>query len=536
MTNPQDALLAKLNTLSPAQRDALLAKLKQQEKPPVNNSIHTLDRQQESFTLSYAQTRLWFLQTLYPESAAYNIAGAIELNGIINASLLEQSFQHLIARHESLRTAFIENEQGAQQIILPQPAWQMTQSEIGKESLANQLEKDAQYIFDLRQAPLFRAHLYTLSESQSVLSIVLHHIISDAWSTQILLNEMSQIYRALQQKQTPQLAELDVQYVDYAAWQKNTPVAEAQIHYWQDTLKNCENLQLAGDLPRPNNLSQNGATHSITLAPALSHALQSLAQQHNSTLYIVFLTLFEILLYRYSQQTHFAIGTPVAGRNHRQTQALIGFFVNTLALPCDISVADTFTSLLAKVRQRSVAAQDKQDISFEQLIDHLNLPRDSRHSPLFQAFFTYQADDAAQFIQLPNISARFIDINNHTAKFDLSLIVRETADGTQCLFEYNRDIYLASEVAQWAQDFQTLCQIIPTHTEQALETLHFFPLPEEQGKNAALPINNIKTLFEQQAAKTPQAIAVKQADKTLTFATLDKKDQSTSALFTATRH
>lgn len=537
MAKNNDALLAKLSQLTPAQREALLKKLKQQKVSshhtarPMEVAIAPITRTANTFPLSFSQQRLWFLEQLYPNSAAYNIAAAIELHGPLQRKLLEQSFLRIIQRHESLRSRFIDTENGAQQEIITAFDWRLVTSPLAEKQLMRQLEKDASTPFDLSQAPLLRVHLYQLGEEHAVLSIVMHHIISDAWSAQILLSEVSRIYTALVQNTSLVMPSPAIQYIDFAAWQKDwleNDYCQEQSQFWQEKLKQCQNLHLAGDKPRPAVMTQNGANYTLTISQSLSHQLQSLCQSHNATLYNGLLSVFQVLLYRYSQQNQFCVGTPVAGRIHSDTENLIGFFVNTQALPCDIHPGDSFKQLLRKVRKTTIDAQDKQDVPFEQLLDQLPITRDSSHTPVFQVFFSYQPGIQEQAVQLPDIQARFITVENHTAKFEVSLVVRDTAQGLQCIFEYNTDIFSHAEIEQLANHFKNLVHAVCQQQDSPIETLPLLSRDEIQAllrseDAIARPAHSIKDLFEQQAALHPEKTAVVQGQSALDYQTLNSK-------------
>ena len=537
MAKNNDALLAKLSQLTPAQREALLKKLKQQKVSschtarPMEVAIAPITRTANTFPLSFSQQRLWFLEQLYPNSAAYNIAAAIELHGPLQRKLLEQSFLRIIQRHESLRSRFIDTENGAQQEIITAFDWRLVTSPLAEKQLMRQLEKDASTPFDLSQAPLLRVHLYQLGEEHAVLSIVMHHIISDAWSAQILLSEVSRIYTALVQNTSLVMPSPAIQYIDFAAWQKDwleNDYCQQQSQFWQDKLKHCQNLHLAGDKPRPAVMTQNGANFTLNISQTQASQLQSLCKAHNATLYNGLLSVFQVLLYRYSQQNQFCVGTPVAGRIHSDTENLIGFFVNTQALPCDIQPGDSFKQLLRKVRKTTIDAQDKQDVPFEQLLDQLPITRDSSHTPVFQVFFSYQPGIQEQAVQLPNIQARFITVENHTAKFEISLVVRDTAQGLQCIFEYNSDIFSHAEIEQLANHFKNLVHAVCQQQDSAIETLPLLNRDEIQAllrndEAVARPKQSIKDLFEQQAVLHPEKVAVVQGHSALDYQTLNSK-------------
>lgn len=538
MSATRDALLAKLKDLSPEQRDALLKKIQQQkatESDPTR-ALEAIARTSDGYPLSFAQQRLWFLEKLYPNSAAYHIAVAIELNGKLDTQTLEQSFIKLIERHESLRTQFIERDNSVLQQVLDTFDWCLDIAVPDENALLAQafnspLAQDAARPFDLSNAPLLRAKLYCISATQHVLSLVMHHIISDAWSSQILLAEVSALYNAQIEGKSIELPSLTVQYIDYSEWQKQTLANKAfdkQQSYWLEQLKPVENLQIGSDKNRPAVLSQNGAVEVLSLTQSQIQTLQTLCQQHKTSLYVGLLAAFQFVLSRYSQQTNFAIGTPIAGRNHEKTQNIIGFFVNTQALPCQIESGDSFVQLLEKVRQQNFAAQDQQDIPFEQIIDQLNLARDGSYSPVFQAFFSYQPGKLSDAVQLNGLSTRFIDIATDTAKFELSLVIRDDENGLHCLFEYNRDIYTPLFIQQLAQHFSQAIEQLSQAPEQTLNRIALLS-PQEQNEllkpqnHQNYPDVHLADLFEQQALIAPDKIAVKQGERSLTFAELNQQ-------------
>lgn len=539
MSTTRDALLAKLKDLSPEQRDALLKKIQQQKQASGKTealAIPVLERHKQGYELSFAQQRLWFLEKLYPESAAYHIAVAIELQGDLSISLLEQSFLQLIQRHESLRTCFVESDNSVKQHLITVNQWQLEAQTITGDIQA-QLEADAKQSFDLSQAPLIRTQLYKISEQQHVLSVVMHHIIADGWSSQILLHELSATYNALKQGTSAELPELSSQYIDYSAWQAEQLASnnyQQQLEFWLEQLQSVENLQLGSDKARPAVLSQNGASEVLLLSREKTQALSELCQQQKTSLFVGLLAIFETLLYRYSQQTDFAIGTPIAGRNHPETQAQLGLFVNTQALPCRIIEGENFVQLLERIRQQSFDLQSKQDIPFEQVIDRLQLARDGSYSPIFQAFFSFQPGSLEQAISLDGLNCRFIDIETHTAKFELSLIIREQENGLRCHFEYNSDIYTAAAIQQLAQHFSYLISAVSQTPETPLNALAFLSSSEENQLIKTqhprdYPVHHIADLFAEQVAKHPEKIAVVQGDTQLSFSELEQKSNQVAA-------
>ena len=538
MGKPEDALMAKLNKLSPAQREALLKKLKKQksEQPEQarqlrDQPIPKIARDAKDYPLSFAQQRLWFLEQLDKGSAAYNIAAALQLQGKVDISLLNQTFNRIIQRHESLRTLFVDSKDGVYQRIadkfdLKLPVIDLSTS---PEQLSEHIHQEANTGFDLESAPLFRASLFKLSNSEYVLTIVMHHIISDAWSSQILLSEVSRTYSALAQNTTLALPTPKVQYIDYATWQKDYLAqgnAQQQLSYWQNKLEGYSNLNLSTDKPRPALLTQNGAFHRITLKQEMAQTLQQLCQQQGTTLFNGLLSVFETLLYRYTQQTDFCIGTPVAGRIHQDIEPLIGFFVNSLALKCDAQADDSFKSLLRKVKKTTIEAQSNQDIPFEQLVDAVHTDRDGSYSPIFQVFFSYNPGVADQQIDLPKIKANFIPADTDTSKFEISLIISDKADGLSCHFEYNTDLFVASTIEMMAEHFETLVSELCRHPDAPLHSIAMLNQAEyeslsNQFYSENFPNEDIATLFEKQVMQSPDKTAIKQGDKSLSFQQLN---------------
>lgn len=542
MGKTDDALLAKLNKLSPAQREALLKKIKQQKsgkakKPQAFTQlpIDAIDRSVELFPLSFAQQRLWFLEQLNKGSSAYNIAAAIKLSGELDSDILDQTFQRIIQRHESLRTLFVDTEEGAKQKVLSQLDWSLKTedaSNINNDAeLQRMIDNEADQGFDIENGPLFRAKLLKLSDSEHILTIVMHHIISDAWSSQILMGEVSRIYSMLKSGAAVAIPSPKIQYVDYAAWQRQClekDDAQAQIDYWKDKLDGYANLNLATDRPRPSLLSYRGDFHRIQLRKDLVTQLQKFCLQQKTTVFNGLLSAFQCLLYRYTQQTNFCIGTPVAGRDHLDIQPLIGFFVNSLALRSDISSDDNFTSLINKVKTSSLEAQRYQDIPFEQLVDILTTSRDGSYSPIFQVFFSYNPGLIEQQLSLPGLQAQYIPADTKTAKFDISLVISDTMDGLSCHFEYNSDLFNADTIVRLAEHFERLLTALCTQPETEIHKLPMLSKKElsdaiSHDTSIEFPRFDIASLFEQQVEKSPGKLAVKQGDDALRYDELNRK-------------
>lgn len=557
MSKPNDALLAKLSKLSPAQREALLKKL-QQKKPKKTPTLQDqpiicVNRTEQDFALSYAQQRLWFLEQLDPGNAAYNIAAALRLQGNLKPDILNQTFKRIISRHESLRTVFINGTEGARQKVLDKIDWELEVSELPSQQpsmLLSPLEDSETIIhgeanlgFNLEKGPLFRAKLLKISDDEYILTVVMHHIISDAWSSQILLAEVSRFYNALCQGTAVAIPVPKVQYVDYSLWQRQyleQNVGEQQLQYWQQQLEGCSNLQLAGDNPRPTILTYNGSFERIQINAYDVKQLQLLCQQQGCTLYVGLMALFQSLLFRHTQQQDFCIGTPVAGRNHAELEPLIGFFVNSLAIRNDANGDDSFANLLHKVKKTTLTAQSHQDIPFEQLVDKISPERDGSYSPIFQVFFSYNPGDANSQLQLNDVKSEFISADTDTAKFDLSLIISDKVNtesnesGTNlcCHFEYNTDLFCAASIQRIAQQFKQLLKHAYQMPDAPLHSLNILDSQQQQQlqdmstttyTQTPAATDDIASLFEQQTLTTPNKNAIVQGHKQLSYQQLNQQ-------------
>ncbi|HZD93413.1 MAG TPA: condensation domain-containing protein, partial [Candidatus Sulfotelmatobacter sp.] len=309
------------------------------------------------FPASFAQQRLWFIDQLAPGRATYNLPGALRVRGKLDVAVLERTLQEITRRHEMLRTRFVALDGEPQQVIedhvkvqLPVVDLTFISGEEERESEARRLAREeAQQPFDLKQAPLMRGKLLRLGELNHVLLFTMHHIISDAWSMGVLIEEVSVLYDAFSAGRPSPLPELPIQYADYSMWQREClekGVLEEQLAYWKQQLAGVSMLQLPTDRPRPTVLSQSGATCDFEIDANLTQKLNKLAEEHGTTLFMVLLAAFQTLLYRYSGQHDIAVGTPIAGRSSGETEKLIGFFINTLVLRVDLSDRPSFTELL----------------------------------------------------------------------------------------------------------------------------------------------------------------------------------------------
>ncbi|MBN1481963.1 amino acid adenylation domain-containing protein [candidate division KSB1 bacterium] len=493
--------------------------------------------------LSFAQQRLWFLDQLAPENANYNIPIAIKISGELDIDAIERSITEIVRRHEALRTIFIE-ERGTpkQRILQPQPV-ELPIYDLSKKSeqerdleMSRLVTDNAMRPFKLDEGALYRGGLIRLSQEEHVLMFTMHHIISDGWSTNVLMQEFGILYQAYRANRPPQLPELAIQYADYAAWQREwltEAVLEKQINFWQDQIGvNPPVLDLPTDYPRPGIQTFNGDAVSIKIPRAIVDGLRDLSQKHDATMFMTLLAAFQSLLYRYTHQEEILVGSPIANRNYSETEALIGFFVNTLVLRAELSNRMTFEELLTQVRDYTLDAYAHQDVPFEQLVDRLERERDMSRSPLFQVMFVLQNTPRGSIgFEQSSLAMEVVEADERAAKFDITLVMAESSDGYYAEFEYNTDLFKKESIQRMADHFVLLLQQMVKSPHAQISELELVTEAEKtaiiQSWNAtdvSFPRDKcIHELFEERIARTPDAPALYFEGELLTFAELNQR-------------
>ncbi|AFY82810.1 non-ribosomal peptide synthetase [Oscillatoria acuminata] len=495
----------------------------------------------ETAPLSFAQQRLWFLDRLDPGSPSYNLPRAVRITGKLNPTALEQCFTEIVRRHEILRTQFVTvNRHPVQQII---PATPFTLPVIDLQGLSPEdceaevrrlTEAEAGQGFNLESSRLLRGQLLQLSATEWVLLFTLHHIVSDGWSTAVLIRELAALYPAFSEGKPSPLPALPIQYADFALWQKNWlqgAVLETQLGYWKQQLGgSLPVLELPTDKPRPPVQTFRGNSESLTLPYPLSESLKQLSGRQGVTLYMTLLAAFKTLLYRYSGQEDILVGSPIANRNHGEIEQSIGFFVNTLVLRTNLSDSPSFSQLLTRVRDVTLGAYAHQDLPFEKLVEALQPERDLSRSPLFQVMFIFQNAPVTP-LELPGLTLEPLEHRNGTAKYDLSLYVRETESGLQATWEYNTDLFEPATIQRMQGHWQTLLEAVATAPETPISHLPLLTPTEEQQllgqwnqTQADYPQTAcLHQLFEAQVELTPEEVAVEFAGVHLTYRQLNAK-------------
>ncbi|HFT6839141.1 TPA: pyoverdine non-ribosomal peptide synthetase PvdD, partial [Pseudomonas aeruginosa] len=485
------------------------------------STIPLADRQQP-LALSFAQERQWFLWQLEPESAAYHIPSALRLRGRLDVDALQRSFDSLVARHETLRTRFrLEGGRSYQQ-VQPAVSVSIEREQFGEEGLIERIQAIVVQPFDLERGPLLRVNLLQLAEDDHVLVLVQHHIVSDGWSMQVMVEELVQLYAAYSRGLEVALPALPIQYADYALWQRSWMEAgekERQLAYWTGLLGGEQPvLELPFDRPRPARQSHRGAQLGFELSRELVEAVRALAQREGASSFMLLLASFQALLYRYSGQADIRVGVPIANRNRVETERLIGFFVNTQVLKADLDGRMGFDELLAQARQRALEAQAHQDLPFEQLVEALQPERNASHNPLFQVLFNHQSEirSVTPEVQLEDLRLEGLAWDGQTAQFDLTLDIQEDENGIWASFDYATDLFDASTVERLAGHWRNLLRGIVANPRQRLGELPLLDAPERRqtlsewnpAQRECVVQGTLQQRFEEQARQRPQAVAL----------------------------
>ncbi|HBP1846418.1 TPA: AMP-binding protein, partial [Pseudomonas aeruginosa] len=500
------------------------------------STIPLADRQQP-LALSFAQERQWFLWQLEPESAAYHIPSALRLRGRLDVDALQRSFDSLVARHETLRTRFrLEGGRSYQQ-VQPAVSVSIEREQFGEEGLIERIQAIVVQPFDLERGPLLRVNLLQLAEDDHVLVLVQHHIVSDGWSMQVMVEELVQLYAAYSQGLDVVLPALPIQYADYALWQRSWMEAgekERQLAYWTGLLGGEQPvLELPFDRPRPARQSHRGAQLGFELPRELVEAVRALAQREGASSFMLLLASFQALLYRYSGQADIRVGVPIANRNRVETERLIGFFVNTQVLKADLDGRMGFDELLAQARQRALEAQAHQDLPFEQLVEALQPERNASHNPLFQVLFNHQSEirSVTPEVQLEDLRLEGLAWDGQTAQFDLTLDIQEDENGIWASFDYAADLFDASTVERLAGHWRNLLRGIVANPRQRLGELPLLDAPERRqtlsewnpAQREYAVQGTLQQRFEEQARQRPQAVALILDEQRLSYGELNAR-------------
>ncbi|HEV2148332.1 MAG TPA: amino acid adenylation domain-containing protein [Longimicrobiaceae bacterium] len=491
--------------------------------------------------LSFAQQRLWFIDQLEPGSATYNIPQALRLRGALEVELLERALTEVVRRHESLRTTFSTIDGQLGQVVHPPAPVAIRVTDLRhlpgaeREERVRQLAaEDALRPFDLAAGPLFRTALLRLDEEEWALLLSMHHIVSDGWSMGVLVREISALYSAFSRGEPSSLAPLPVQYADYAVWQRqwlSGETLEAQLGYWRERLAGAPALlELPTDRPRPAVQSFRGAVREVSLPAELFAEVRRLARAEAASPYMVLLAAFQLLLSRHSGQDDVVVGSPIAGRTRAEVEPLIGLFMNTLVLRTAVSAGASFRELLSTVREATLGAYAHQELPFERLVEELQPERDLSRNPLFQVVFALQ-NLPGEHLRLPGLEGHPLPGVGGGAKFDLSLYLRETEGRLEGTAEYGTDLFDAATIERLLGHYGELLRGVLADPGAPAGEVALLPAGERaqvlEGFNdtaRSYPREScVHQLFEAQAARTPDAVALVCGDERLRYAELERR-------------
>ena len=491
--------------------------------------------------LSFAQQRLWFLDQLEPGGTSYNLPAAFRLKGPLQVEALQRSLDEIVRRHESLRTTFrVVDGQPVQAISppgpMPLPLLDLSglPSEEQEAELKRLSREDAQRSFDLENGPLLRVSLVGLNQAEHALLLTIHHVIADGWSYGVLVDELRTLYSAFAAGRPSPLPELPVQYADYAIWQREWLSGErlqTQLDYWKEQLRGAPPLlELPTDHPRPPVKSNNGAAQSIVLPSTFVQKLESLGKSEGATLFMALLAGFQALLYRYTGQTDVVVGSPIANRTRTEVESLIGFFVNTLALRTNLAGNPTFKGLLAQVRETALAAYAHQDLPFEKLVEEVHPERNLSYNPIFQVMFVLQnapppREDAS------GLDLSEIAVDSGQAAFDLTFALAGSEEGLEVAAQYNTDLFDDATITRMLAHYRILLEGAVANPNGRIAYLPM--LTQEEARTLLVDWNDtakdypadrcIHQLFEEQAERAPDRIALVMGRETVSYGELNRR-------------
>src|SRR5215213_67791 len=521
-----DSVSSRVKSLSPDERSSLVMQLKRKVRGAQRGVDHTIRRRESRIDapLSLAQQRLWFLHQLDPGNDPYYLPFYYRLTGPLDVAALERGLNEVIRRHEILRTVFREKDGKVAQSVLPSfhlalPKFDL--SELSRTKVAGEVQclvdAEAARPFNLEQGPLLRAMLLRRSDEEHGLSLVIHHIVMDGWSMDIFMGELIALYEAFSANEPSQLAELPLQYADFAAWQREWitgGVLEEQLAYWRKQLHgNLPMLAVPTDHPRPSRMTYRGADGDFELTQDLIERLNELGHREGATLFMTLMAALLSLLHRYTGQEDIILGTAIAGRNHAEIEKLIGFFINTLVLRTDLSGNPSFRELLGRVREVALGAYEHQDVPFEKLVEELQPERDMSRHPFFQVMVNFQNAPA----EIPTSRGLKItpkDVGDQT-RFDLELHLWVVPEGLIGNFIYNTDLFEASTIARMLRHFETLLQGVAANPEARLSELPLLTREEQEQFRQWNQTSSeyerdrcVQELVEMAVARQPEAVAV----------------------------
>ncbi|HRL22985.1 MAG TPA: condensation domain-containing protein, partial [Alcaligenes sp.] len=526
---------ARRAALSPAQKEALQARLKGGGAAIEQQTIFAAHPRQDG-VVSFAQQRQWFLWQLDPDNTAYHMCGGLRLAGELDVQALNTALQTVLERHAALRTTFLPDERdGVRAVIHKQADLDIRVRDLGQTSEASLDDRIAQVCqrpFDLIKGPVWRFELLKVAPQEHYLLVVVHHIACDEWSVQIILNELQTLYRAARLGEVAQLADLLIDYADYAQWQRGWmqgQQAAQQLSWWRNELGNeHEVIALPVDQPRRADAQYHAAQHSFTLDAALVERLKVHAAQAGATLFMSLMTAFHAWLYRYTGQTLIRVGIPLAQRSLPETRSLVGMFVNTQIVQSRLAGSMDLNALFERVRMAVIHAQAHQELPFDHLVEAVQPQRQLGVHPLFQVLFNHLRRGGQAQQDWPGLEVQRLHFAEPHAQFELAVQTLEEESGALTVsFVYAQELFHPERVARMAEHYRTVLMALLESGTTRLDAVEMLSpldiqLALECNVNRHQPpqIEPVHRLFESQAATHPDAIAVLDQDGSLSYGEL----------------
>ncbi|RAJ76608.1 non-ribosomal peptide synthase protein (TIGR01720 family)/amino acid adenylation domain-containing protein/thioester reductase-like protein [Chitinophaga dinghuensis] len=498
----------------------------------------TPQQRPELIPLSYCQERLWFIDQM-EGSVQYHMPLVLRMEGMLDKDALANAYQDLVTRHEVLRTVIVQIDGHSGQQILPAKQWQLQQIDLCGNQPAitdyrNLVHSLIRKPFDLTQDHMLRVHLIALDATTHILVMNMHHIASDGWSVSVLFRELIMLYNGYTTGEKVKLPALEIQYADYAIWQRkymSDEVLATQLSYWKENLKAVPALQLPTDKIRPAVKGKNGAVEYLQFDRELTDQLLALSQQEGVTLFMTLLAALQVLLYRYSGQEDICIGSPISGRTRQEVESLTGFFINTLALRSNLAGNPAFLSLLQQVKQTTLSAYEYQEVPFEKIVDAVVTERDMSRSPLFQVMLVLQNTPDVPELTLGEVQLSEEPLDHTTSVFDLNFCLKENEAGLSLILQYSTDLFYKDTVQRMGKHFEQLLRSI---TSEPATHICALPLLDEAEEHQLLEDFNsnlsetpqhtsLPALFAARAAAAPDAVALMIDNITLTYKELDER-------------
>ena len=508
----------------------------------------------DKMPLSFSQKRMWFFDKLHEHNVAYNLPFALKMQGALDISALEKSFESMIRRHEIFRTVYVEEEGHALQVVQEVPTINFAPEDLSylkepalSRAVEDRVRREARKPFDLEHGPVIRAELYRLPDmdvaegvektraaEQYLLLITIHHIAADGWSLSVITNEIARAYEAEVNETEPTLEPVPVQYVDFAQWQKqlfDSKVIEHQLEYWKQSLQGVPVLDMPTDHPRPPEQSFNGANYYFSIPKEKLKALKQLSRSQGVTLYMCLLASYKALLHHYTQADDICVGTPIANRSTPELEKLIGFFVNTLALRTDLSGNPSFAEFLTRIRKTTQNAFANQDMPFERVVEHLGIPRDMSYSPVFQVMFVLQNSTIDEAFNLAGVNVESLHTSPGTSKFDMTLQFSEESGVLYGDLEYATDLFEEGTIVKFVEHYQQLIDSILADPATPIGNLSILTsqektiiLDEFNNTDQSFPMDStLHGLFEAQVQQSPDAVALVYDNERLSYQELNDR-------------